>query len=436
MSNKVSYIIQLKDKFGRVAEKFQRQFVQIEQAAKSANARLLAFQKTAGRMGRKMAGTGAVMTAAVTAPFVVAANRLTTMAADAEEGQAKFNAVFDSISDKANQAASAYASSFGVAQSTARDMLSGTGDLLSGFGFDDQAALDISTRVAELGADLAAFQNLEGGAADASDRITKALLGETESAKALGIVIRQNTAEFRAQVKAAARANGISEQQAKSLVILAEVERQSANAIGATSREWLGYTSVSKRANQRTKEAAESFGRVLIPVMQKLREAQERVADWLFKLSPATKKWVVGLAALAAILGPLLVIVGGIAIAFSLVTLPILLISAAITGVIALVGLLVVKWDSFVNGIKSAATSVRDFFGVLGGDDNSDKFDRRGRRRSAPTAPVSGGGSLAGEIVVSATGGATVESTSLSTQGAGLDIGMNMGGRGTRRGRR
>ena len=111
------------------------------------------------------------------------------LARNAQETFSKFDTVFESISKSANDTADTFAESFGIAGSTARELLSATGDLLVGMGATEQQALDLSTEVNTLAADLASFSNIEGGTARASAALTKALLGETESAKLLGIVI-------------------------------------------------------------------------------------------------------------------------------------------------------------------------------------------------------------------------------------------------------
>src|SRR5690554_1029718 len=113
------------------------------------------------------------------------------LARDADEIRSKFDQVFISIKEGANEIADSFSKNFGLAGSTARDLLSQTGDLLIGFGFTEQQALDLSLQINELAQDLTSFTNFEGGAKDASLSLTKALLGETESAKKLGIVIRQ-----------------------------------------------------------------------------------------------------------------------------------------------------------------------------------------------------------------------------------------------------
>ena len=194
-------------------------------------------------------------------------------ARDAEETRNKFEVVFSSMRKEAVQTAKEFAKSFGVASSTAQELLGNTGDLLVGFGFAEDAALDLSSQVNSLAQDLASFTNFSGGAAGASSALTKAILGETESAKSLGIVIRQNTKEFRSEVDATRKAQGLTEQQAKAIVILKQAYEQSGKAIGDYARTKDSLANVERRANEQYKEMQEELGKGLIPAFLALTKA-------------------------------------------------------------------------------------------------------------------------------------------------------------------
>ena len=101
-----------------------------------------------------------------------------TMAAiDAQETFSKFDAVFADMGGAAEAAAQQFMDSFDLAEVTAKQMLSATGDLLTGMGATKDVALDMSLQVNTLAADLASFTNYSGGAEGASNALTKALLG-------------------------------------------------------------------------------------------------------------------------------------------------------------------------------------------------------------------------------------------------------------------
>lgn len=153
-------------------------------------------------------------------------------AADAEETENKFDSVFAGINRKADETAKNLAKNFGLSGREAQKLLGDTGDLLSGFGFATESALNFSKQVQELASDLTSFQNFQGGVEGASQAITAALTGETEKMKALGVVIRQGTTEYKNNVKALMQNKNLTELQAKATENLRIITEQSKNSIG------------------------------------------------------------------------------------------------------------------------------------------------------------------------------------------------------------
>jgi phage-related minor tail protein len=401
-------------------------------------------------------------------------------ASDATETANKFNSVFDDVRVNANQVADDFSKSFGVAGSTARKMIGDTGDLLVGFGFSGDAALEMSGKVARLASDLTSFQNFAGGAEGANAALTKALLGETESAKSLGIVVRQGTNEFRKNVQMIMRTQRVTIQQAKAIEILRIATSQSQKAIGDVNRTWDDYASVVRRNEEATKELSESFGKIMIPLATKLTLVLTKLVKWVDSLSPEMKKLVLTLGGLVAIGGPLLLVLSGIAAAFTVISLPVILVSAAVLGLIAVGILLAANWEEIVSRLKSMWEGFSNFIknmfdeigngfsllfegrlidaiktfanvgisnlnallspldaiaSLLGFDAGTIKIpefnvnveDAVLKNGQAPTAPVqSVNGAINGQITVSAAPGSQVKQTSLTSTSSGLNVGMNM----------
>jgi hypothetical protein len=155
-----------------------------EAAMMKASSRLNAFGKRTAEIGKNLSMN-------LTLPIGLAAGAAVKLASDFEETNSKFNTVFSSIQEQAQQTADEFDRSFGLSSLAARQLLSDTGDLLVGFGFTETSALNLSKQVNELAVDLASFTNFSGGAEGASLALTKALLGERESIKQLGIAITE-----------------------------------------------------------------------------------------------------------------------------------------------------------------------------------------------------------------------------------------------------
>jgi hypothetical protein len=134
---------------------------QFEKGLKKSEKGLKGFRKSGIQTSTIVKGllTGALASASI---------KMIKLASDAEETGSKFIAVFKGIEKESDIVARSFAKNFGLANSTAQDLLSSTGDLLTGFGFTGGEALKLSFNVNKLAADLASFQNLEGGTERAS----------------------------------------------------------------------------------------------------------------------------------------------------------------------------------------------------------------------------------------------------------------------------
>ena len=216
-------------------------------------------EKKLTKFGRNLERTGRNMSMSITLPLVAMGAAAVKFGSDLEETDAKFRTVFSSIEDKAVRTADSLAQAFNLSELTSKELLSSTGDLLVGFGFTEEAALSLADQVNRLSIDLASFQNLEGGASRASESLTKALLGETESAKALGIVIRQNTTEYKNRTKEIMRSQGVTEIQAKALNNLEIATKQSSKAIGDHNRTQDSFANQMRMAKEELIDIASGF---------------------------------------------------------------------------------------------------------------------------------------------------------------------------------
>jgi hypothetical protein len=183
----------------------------------------------------------------------------------------KFKVIFGDGTKVINEASDALqnlTTNYGLTKKQATEMLSSTGDLLTGLGFTKKEAIGLSEQIQTLSVDLASFQNIEGGANQASEALTKALLGETESAKTLGIVIKQNTKEFRSQVQQLVETKGMTEMQAKAQLILSQAYAQSQNAVGDYARTSESLANMQKRLKAINDDSIMQMGSLFLPLVK------------------------------------------------------------------------------------------------------------------------------------------------------------------------
>lgn len=308
------------------------------------------YDKRLENIGKKIRGVGRSLSLFVTAPIVALGGSFIKTAADAEETESKFNEVFSSIRDEANATAAALAKDFDLANVSAQEMLSTTGDILVGFGFTESAALDLSKQVNSLAVDIASFKNVQGGAAQASNAITKALLGEREMLKGIGIAILEEDVKLKIAQLTAEGMTFATNRQAKSFATLQLVIDRSTKSIGDYARTSGSATNQSRRLRQRWIELSVTLGKVLLPLFTDLVKVLANVVDWFNSFSPAGRKAIVVIAGLVAALGPLLIVLGSIV--GILAAIPVLTV-AAVTAVAALAFLIGEDINAFLSGRKS-----------------------------------------------------------------------------------
>lgn len=204
-----------------------------------------------------------------------------------EEAANRFNAVFAQIPATASETAQKLQNEFNLSKQATFSMLASVGDLLTGFGFAQRQALALADAAARLGADLYSYTNYAGGAQGATEAITKAMLGETESVKALGVVIRQTSPEFMALMKKY-EMQGFGENQAKAMTVLEQIRNQSKNAIGDWNRPGLTVAQQFQMIEQSGLKASENIGREIAEAVKPVLKAFNSLLDLLGKLDSGT----------------------------------------------------------------------------------------------------------------------------------------------------
>jgi hypothetical protein len=248
------------------ASQANTQLSRLDQTTKKSTGTFKNFAKTfLGPLGITASIAGA------TVAVVKFTGAIIQAASDAEETANKFNVTFRDIRSDADEVGDNLARNFGLSRQAAQALLSATGDLLTGFGFSQQSALELSETANQLAVDLASFTNVP--IQQAADAITKSLTGETEALKSLGIVVRQNTAEFRDSVAQRQAEQGITEAQARAQEILATAVAQSQNAIGDFARSSTSFANQQRIAQAAAQDLKATLGEALLPAATNLTGA-------------------------------------------------------------------------------------------------------------------------------------------------------------------
>jgi len=234
------------------------------------------FSKTFGKAETKLGkfnklATGATVgILAIGAAFTGIAATSVKVASDFEETSAKFGTIFRDVSKEADAVAKDLQQNFGLSSLAAKELLSNTGDLLTGFNFTGEAALDMAEQVNKLAVDLASFSNASGGAEAVSRSLTKALLGERESLKTYGIAILDADVNQRVFTKGQGDLIGEALRQAKAVATLELAFEQSKNAVGDFARTQDSLANQSRILQGRFEDMRVEIGNLFLPVATEL----------------------------------------------------------------------------------------------------------------------------------------------------------------------
>lgn len=306
------------------------------------------------KMGKAMTIAGAAIIGSL--------GLMVSKASESQETTAKFGTVFEEVFDKANASAKNLAENYGLSTLASKTMLSATGDLLTGLGLSADSALDLSEQTQQLSVDLASFTNFSGGAAGASDALTKAMLGERESVKALGIVITEEMVKEQLFLAGKKGLTGQALLQAKAEATLVIALSQSKNAIGDYARTSDSLANKQRELKARFEDVVVMLGDKLVPlvtkVVNKVTEIVTSFSKWIEKnpkLAETIMKVSLAVGAILLVGGPLLIIAGKLAGALT---------ALGITGGGATVGLASTAVSAGATGAASTTASVG--VGLLG----------------------------------------------------------------------
>ncbi len=209
------------------------------------------------------------------------------VAADAEEGASKFNAVFKDGAGGVRAWADDLAKAVGRSRQEIENTLSAFQAFFVGMGFGAGQAEEMSKKMQALAIDFASFHNLSD--AEASQRFISALSGSSEVLDMFGINIKQAALEQELLsmgiTKSVAKATEQEKALARLNVIFKAMGQQ--GAVGDALRTQDSMANQFKRLVANVKELAVELGNTFMPIAKDL-------VTWLVEIAKVSKDWVLG----------------------------------------------------------------------------------------------------------------------------------------------
>lgn len=334
----------------------------MEEAQSTARATATDIGRSMQQIGGGMTRLGTGMTAAITLPIIAAGAASISAASDLEETRNKIRVVFGEMGDAVLEWAQNSATAFGMSRNQALTAAGTYGNLFTTMGLGRAQASEMSTSIVQLAADLASFNN--ANPADVLQAMQSGLVGQVEPLRRYGIVLSEAAVQAQALKMGLIGPNGELSEAAKLTARYAIILGQSTTAQGDFARTSDGLANSQRIVKAQLADAAASLGALLLPYVVKFVQWVSGLIAKFEVLSPQMKKWIVIIAAIAAAMGPVLVVLGSlvstlgviipiIAAAGAEVILPII---AVIAAVIAVVALLVAAWKNNWLGIRDIVT--------------------------------------------------------------------------------
>ncbi len=201
-------------------------------------------------------------------------------AAEAEQVYEKFFSVFDGMKGAADSVQE-LVMQFGLAKTSAMEIMATIGDMAVGMGATDYEAAAFAAETSMFIQDLIAFKDLTGDVVEISQAFMSGVAGNTRNFRQWGSVVKESTVLASLHAKGLANLTGQELEWAKAQERANIVMEQQRNAIGATEREWHMLINVGNRYNQQTKQLKENVGEIVNVVLLPLKTALlDHVEAW------------------------------------------------------------------------------------------------------------------------------------------------------------
>ena len=282
------------------------------------------------------------------------------------EGQKFLYNNLDKAVQKSIDSNSKNAESIGL---TAQQYKNGATDISTYYknmGLTAEATAELSGKTMDLVADLGAVKDVPFDEALADFK--SALMGNYEAVDKYGISLSASTLENSEFVKSLGKSwNQLSDNE-KMMAAYNEMTRQGASAQGLAKQEAESFGMKFKLLKQQISETVGEIGSNLLPVLeplvQKFSEVATKISEWVKENPELTQTILTIVGAIGVfltVLGPIIAMVGALAIAVGTFNVAMLPTMGIVAGVVAVIGLLVAagiylasNWDT----IKQKANEV------------------------------------------------------------------------------
>jgi hypothetical protein len=232
--------------------------------------------------------------AAITAGFARLSKSILGTATDMQLIQRRAEIVFGDSFKMVENTAERVAAKMGLTNNEFIKAASSTADLLVPLDFTREASANLSVELQSLAGALDEWSGGRLGAAGVSEILTKAMLGETEQLKQLGVAIRKDSEEYTSLVKLKLQDGNVTEAQAEALAMFELIQKKTVDAQTAYADSTTNLLRIKKAFNLQIRRATEFLSSFLTPAKsatQLFKEQQSTVNGLQKSISPLLEEY-------------------------------------------------------------------------------------------------------------------------------------------------
>lgn len=209
------------------------------------------------------------------------------LGSDLAEVQNVVDVTFPQMREQVNAFAKDAITSFGLSETMAKQFTGTFGAMAKAFGFNEQAAYEMSTTLAGLAGDVASFYNITQD--EAYTKLKSVFTGETESLKDLGIVMTQTALDSYALANGFGKTTANMSEMEKVALRYQFVQEQLSGASGDFLRTSDGWANQVRVLNLQIDSLKASIGQGLINVLTPVLKLINTLIGRLMTLANAFK---------------------------------------------------------------------------------------------------------------------------------------------------
>lgn len=262
------------------------------------------------RTGRRLTTIGAGLTAAITGPLISMGTTAVQQAQDMWESINAVEVVFGDAAQSVLDFGQTSSTQLGLSRQALNELVVPMGALLQNAGFAADEAAEASLRLTERASDMASVFNTD--VSEALEAIQSGLRGEANPLERFGVGLSAAAVNAYALRSGLAETAGEIDDNIRAQARLGLLMEQTEAIAGDFARTSLEGANAQRIAEAQAADLAAEFGGHLLPIKNQLVGMLNQLLGAFSNLSPEMQSTIVTVAAVAAVLGPLLIGIGSV----------------------------------------------------------------------------------------------------------------------------